>query len=80
MNVTLFGVTLGVTLFSGKPEIGLNSLRYQAYFKKLANKTSYIELQDLPPTAAAAGYLHAGNAVAGRRCRHVNTWLALEIH
>ena len=60
--------------------IGLNSFRYQAYFEKLANKTSYIELQDLPPTAAAAGYLHAGKAVAGRRCRHVNTGLALEIH
>ena len=62
-----------VSLFGGKPRIGLNSLRYQAYFEKLGTKTSHIELQDLPPTAAVAVYLHAGKAVAGRRCRHVNT-------
>ena len=45
-----------VSLFSGKPVVGLNSLRYQRYFKKLAAKTSCIKPQNLPPTAAAARF------------------------
>ena len=69
-----------VSLFVSKPGIGLNLLRYQAYFENLATKPSHIELQDLPPTAAAAGYLQAGKAVLDRRCRHGNTELVLEIH
>ena len=45
-----------VSLFGGKPGVGLNALRYQRYFEKLANKTSHIEPQNLPPTAAAARF------------------------
>ena len=42
--------------FGGKPGVGLNTLRYQRYFVKLASKTSHIEPQNLPPTAATAGF------------------------
>ena len=45
-----------VSLFGGKPGVGLNALRYQRYFEKLASKTSHIEPQNLPPTAAAARF------------------------
>ena len=43
-----------VSLFGSKPVVGLNSIRYQRYFEKLATKTSHIEPQNLPLTAAAA--------------------------
>ena len=42
-----------VALFGGKPGVGLDSLRYQQYFEKLATKTSHIQPQNLPPSAAA---------------------------
>ncbi|XP_068675446.1 uncharacterized protein [Montipora foliosa] len=45
-----------VSLFGGKPGVCLNALRYQRYFEKLASKTSHIEPQNLPPTAAAARF------------------------
>ena len=35
-------------LFRGKPRVGLDSLRYQRYFEKLAAKTSHIQPQNLP--------------------------------
>ena len=37
-----------VALLGGKPGVGLDSLRYQRYFEKLATKTSYIQPQNLP--------------------------------
>lgn len=40
--------------FGGKPGAGLNALRYQRCFEKLATKTSHIVPQNLPPKAAAA--------------------------
>ena len=45
-----------MALFSGKPGVGLDLLRYQRYFEKLATKTSHIQPQNLPPTAAAARF------------------------
>jgi len=45
-----------VALFGGKPGVGLDSLRYQQYFEKLATKTSHIQPQNLPPSAAAAQF------------------------
>ena len=47
-----------VSLFGGKPGLGLNALRYQRYFEKLASKMSHIEPQpqNLPPIAAAARF------------------------
>jgi len=42
-----------VALLGGKPGVCLDSLRYQRYFEKLATKTSYIQPQKLPPSAAA---------------------------
>ena len=45
-----------VSLFGGKPGVGLNALRHQRYFEKLPSKTSHIEPQNLPPTAAAAQF------------------------
>ena len=35
-------------LFGGKPGVGLDSLRYQRYFEKLAAKKSHIQPQNLP--------------------------------
>ena len=40
-----------------KQGVGLNALTYQRYFEKLATKTSHIDPQNLPPTAAAALFL-----------------------
>ena len=45
-----------VSLFGGKPGVGFDALRDQWYFGKLATKTSHIEPQNLPPTAAAARF------------------------
>ena len=55
-DVVTAGEKALVSLFGGKPGIGLNALRYQRYFEKLASKTSHIEPQNLPPTAAAARF------------------------
>ena len=55
-DVVTAGEKALVSLFGGKPGLGLNALRYQRYFEKLASKTSHIEPQNLPPTAAAARF------------------------
>ena len=55
-DVVTAGEKALVSLFGGKPGVGLNALRYQRYFEKLASKTSHIEPQNLPPTAAAAQF------------------------
>ena len=55
-DVVTAGEKALVSLFGGKPGVGLNALRYQRYFEKLASKMSHIEPQNLPPTAAAARF------------------------
>ena len=57
-DVVTAGEKALVSLFGGKLGVGLNALRsrYQRYFEKLASKTSHIEPQNLPPTAAAARF------------------------
>ena len=45
-----------VSLYGGKPGVGLTALRYQRYFKKLATKTAHIQPQQLRPTASAVRY------------------------
>ncbi|CAH3183010.1 unnamed protein product, partial [Porites lobata] len=74
-----------VSLFHGKPGLGLNPLRYQRYFENLAAKTSLIEPQNLYPTAEAARfhslriYLQV-KQWQGERCWHVNGELEVESH
>ena len=74
-----------VSLFHGKPGLGLNPLRYQRYFENLAAKTSLIEPQNLYPTAEAARF-HSLRIYAqvkqwqGERCWHVNGELEVESH
>ena len=55
-DVVTAGEKAFVSLFGGKPGVCLNALRYQRYFKKLASRTSHIEPQSLPPTAAASRF------------------------
>ena len=60
-----------VSLFGGKPGVGLNALRYQRYFENLASKTSHIEPQNLPFNSSSCpisqpARLPTGKAVAGR--------------
>lgn len=55
-DVVAAGEKALVALFGGKPGVGLDSLRYQRYFEKLATKTSHIQPQNLPPSAAAARF------------------------
>ena len=55
-DVVTAGEKALVSLFGGKTGVGLNALRYQRYFEKLASKTSHFEPQNLPPTAAAARF------------------------
>ena len=55
-DVVTAGEKALVSLFGGKPGVGLNALRHQHYFEQLAIKTSHIEPQNLPPTAAAARF------------------------
>ena len=55
-DVVTAGEKALVSLLGGKPGVGLNALQYQRYFEKLASKTSHIEPQNLPPTAAAAQF------------------------
>ena len=45
-----------VSLFGGKPGVGLNALRHQRYFEKLLRKTPHIEPQNLPSTAVAVRF------------------------
>lgn len=42
-----------ITLFAGIPGTSLNKLRYRRYYEKLVTKTSLIQPQNIPPTAAA---------------------------
>ena len=55
-DVVTAGEKALVSLFGGKPGVGVNALRYQRCFEKLSSKTSHIEPQNLPPTAAAARF------------------------
>jgi len=55
-DVVAAGEKALVALFDGKPGVCLDSLRYQQYFEKLAKKTSHIQPQNFPPTAAAARF------------------------
>lgn len=55
-DVVTAGEKALVSLFGGKTANGLNALRYQRYFEKLATKTTHIQPQNLPPTASAARY------------------------
>ena len=55
-DVVTAGEKALVSLFGGKPGVGLNAVRHQHYFEQLAIKTSHIESQNLPPTAAAARF------------------------
>ena len=55
-DVVTAGEKALVSLFRGKPGVGLNALRYQRYFEKLASETSHIEPQNLLPAAAAARF------------------------
>ena len=45
-----------VSLYKGKPDDSLNSLRYKRFCEKVAVKSSKILPQTLPPTSAAARY------------------------
>ena len=55
-DVVTIGEKALVSLFGGRPGVGLNTLRYQRYFEKHASKTSHIDPQNLPPTAAVARF------------------------
>ena len=74
-----------VSLFGGKPRVGLNNLRYHRYFGK-----TYKQDVSYSPTASAPNSsccsisqpvrLPTGKAAAWRRCWHVNEKLAVESH
>ncbi|XP_052787427.1 uncharacterized protein LOC128222459 isoform X1 [Mya arenaria] len=55
-DVVAAGENALVCLYNGKPGEGLNSLRYNRFCEKVATSSSYVQLQSLPPTSAAAKY------------------------
>ena len=55
-DVVAAGEKALVCLYNGKPDEGLDSLRYRRYCEKVATNTSRIQPQSLPPTSAAAMY------------------------
>ena len=55
-DITTAGENVLVSLYSGKPGETLNVLRYKKFFEKVANRSSHVQPQSLPPTSTAAKY------------------------
>ncbi len=55
-DVVAAGEEAIVSIYNGKPQETLNTLRYKRFCKKVATNTSYVKPQTLPPTSAAAKY------------------------
>ena len=53
-DIVTAGEKVLVSLFGGQPSDGLDALRYERYFEKLATKSFQIQPQNLPPTSTAA--------------------------
>ena len=45
-----------MTLYNGKCEVCLDSLRYKHYCSKVASDTTHVQSHTMPPTSAAAKY------------------------
>ena len=74
-----------VSLFGGKPGVGLNNLRYQRYFGKTCKQdVSYWPTESAPNSSCCSisqpARLPAGKAVTWRRCWHIHGKLAVESH
>ena len=78
-DVVTTGEKALVSLFGGKPGVGLNNLRYQRYFGKTCKQDfSYWPTESAPNSSCCSisqpARLPTGKAVAWRRCWHVDRW------
>ena len=55
-DIAVAGEEALITLYNGKCEICLDSLRYKHYCSKVASNTTHVQPHTLPPTSAAAKY------------------------
>ena len=55
-NIISAGEKAIVCLYGGKPEEGLDSIRYNRYCEKVMSNTTCVSPTSLPPTSAAAKY------------------------
>ena len=55
-DVIAVGENILVSLYNGKPEDNLDSLRYKKFCEKVTSSSCHIQPQALPPTSAAAKY------------------------
>ncbi|KAK3092613.1 hypothetical protein FSP39_004972 [Pinctada imbricata] len=73
-NIASAGESIVCSLFAGMPSETLNQLRYRKFVTKTVSWTSFIQVHELPPTAAA-NHFHSL-----RTCHQVQMWTGNELN